>query len=203
MRLPFAPRTLAALALLASFSLRAHADAPSVEELEKRFTGDYRFVGGEAEKKTVPAAVEHSVDGMFFISRGIAYDRLIRVCEVCSSYRLSFTSGVVDVRSPCQLADQSPDDGRAVDHTTKDGDTSKLSQRFVDGTLQQDFVGEGGSRRVVWTLLPDGEGLRVHITITSKHLPNPVDYTLSYRRASAAAASSPAVGPRDAGPPGG
>jgi hypothetical protein len=203
MRLASAPGTLAALALLAAFAVRAQAEVPSMAELEQRFSGEYRFVGGEAEKKAVPAAVERSVDGMFFISRGIAYDRLLRVCEVCSSYRLSFTGGVVDVRSPCQLADQSPDDGRAVDHTTKDGDTSKLSQRFIDGTLQQDFVGEGGSRRVVWTLTPDGEGLRVHITITSKHLPNAVDYSLSYRRASAAAASSPAVGPRDAGPPGG
>ena len=35
---------------------------------------------------------------------------------------------------------------------------------------------------MVWTLLPDGETLRVQVVISSKHLPRPVDYTLTYRR---------------------
>jgi hypothetical protein len=181
----------------------AHAEAPGLEELRQRYAGAYRFSGDATERERVPEAVERSVDGMFFIARGIAYDRLLHVCEICSSYTLSFSHGAVEVRSPCQLPDTSPDDGSEVDHKTKAGDASKLSQRFVNGTLQQDFRGAEGSRRVVWTLAPDADGLSVHITITSKHLPHPVDYTLSYRRLSPAAAPSPAVAPRDAGLPGG
>jgi hypothetical protein len=181
----------------------ARAEAPRLEELRQRYAGAYRFSGGATEREKVPEAVERSVDGMFFISRGIAYDRLLHVCEICTSYTLSFSDGAVEVRSPCQLPDKSPDDGSEVDHKTKAGDASKLSQRFVDGTLQQDFRGDEGSRRVVWTLAPDAEGLSVHITITSKHLPHPVDYTLSYRRVPAAAAPSLAGGARDAGPDGG
>jgi hypothetical protein len=204
MKRPGASHRLAMVAALgALLGLPARAAAPGVEDLRQRYAGDYRFEDGEAERAVVPAAVERSVDGMFFIARGIAYDRLLHVCEICSSYTLSFTDGAVEVRGPCQVPDRGPDDGREVDHLTKAGDASKLSQRFVDGTLVQDFRGEGGSRQVVWTLLPDAERLSVHITITSKHLPHPVDYTLHYRRAAKATPSAPLSGPRDAGPPSG
>jgi hypothetical protein len=183
---PRGPRLVPALALClllaAGATPAADGGSDSVEELRHRFAGDYRFVGGATERALVPAAVQRSVDGMFFISRGIAYDRLLRNCEICSTYGLSFSGGQVTIRGPCQLPDIGPDDGREVEHRTKHGDLSKLSQRFVDGALVQDFRGEQGSRRVVWTLQPDGETLRVQMVITSGHLPHAVDYTLTYRR---------------------
>ncbi len=190
------------VALLAALlAARARAGAPGIEELRQRYAGEYRFSGGAAEEARVPAAVERAVDGMFFVARGIAYDRLLHVCEVCQSYTLAFSAGELEVRSPCQWPDRSPDDGREVDHRTKAGDASKLSQRFVDGALVQDFKGEGGSRHVVWRLL-DAERLTVQVTITSGHLPRPVDYTLRYRRLSPASPSVPPLAARDGGPPG-
>jgi hypothetical protein len=175
----------------------AQATDGGVEELRARYAGQWRFSGDASERAAVPAAVEHSVDGMFFISRGIAYDRLIHVCEICTPYTLSFADGEVEVRSPCQITDKSPEDGRDVDHVTRAGDASKLSQRFVAGMLVQEFRGEGGSRRVVWRVEPGSDSLSVQVTITSKHLPNAVEYTLSYRRI------PPTHFPRDAGPSGG
>ncbi|HMK72439.1 MAG TPA: hypothetical protein VK454_03820 [Myxococcaceae bacterium] len=169
--------------------------------LRQRYGGEYRFVGGAPERASVPAAVERSVDGMFFISRGIAYDRLLRNCDICSSYVLTFTPSQVTVGGPCQLPDISPADGGEVEHRTKLDETSQLSQRFVDGALVQEFRGEGGSRRVVWRLDPDGETLHVQMVISSHHLPRPVDYTLTYRRKGAPAV--PPAGPSgtpDAGP---
>ncbi len=191
------------LLLLAGVLLVLHAEAgsPEDEALSQRYTGLWRFAGGSSERAAIPPAVERSVDGMFFISRGIAYDRLMKVCEVCSSYTLAFGHGQVTVAGPCQLPDVSPQDGSEVDHKTKYGDASKLSQRFLDGALVQDFRGEEGARRVVWTLQPDQVSLSVHVTITSKHLPHPVDYTLSYHRVPAAPSAS-AAGLLDAGPPG-
>ncbi|HTS80529.1 MAG TPA: DUF1295 domain-containing protein [Myxococcaceae bacterium] len=175
------------------------ADGPPADELPRRYAGEYLFAGGEAERAQVPAAVERAVDGMFFIARGIAYDRLMKSCEVCSRYTLAFEGGKVSVAGSCQIADVSPDDGREADHRTKHDETSQLSQRFVGETLVQNFRGDGGSRKVVWTLLPDGDTLRVQVTITSGHLPHAVDYTLTYRRRSA---SRPDGGAADAGPPG-
>jgi hypothetical protein len=167
------------IALRGGLAAGAAADA---DELRRRLVGDYLFVGGSAERALVPAAVERSVDGMFFIARGIAYDRLLRNCEICSRYTLALGEGTISVGGSCQLPDVSPDDGREVDHRTKLGETSKLSQRLVGETLVQEFRGDGGARRVVWTLLPDGQTLRMQVLITSKHLPHPVDYTLTYRR---------------------
>jgi hypothetical protein len=193
------PALALVLGVAASMPGPVRGQEAAKETLRQRFAGEWRFAGGAAEEKAVGEAVERSVDGMFFIARGIAYDRLMHVCEICRSYALRFADGQVDVSGPCQLPDRSPDDGREVDHRTKANDASKLSQRFVDGTLVQDFRGEEGARRVVFALLPDGAHFSVHITITSKHLPHPVDYTLSYRRVP----SVPAPAAADAGTPGG
>ena len=199
------PRRRLALAVVALGALHAPdssaaADAPDLDALRHRYAGEYRFVGGAAERALVPAAVERSVDGMFFIARGIAYDRLLRTCEICASYTVGFGNGNISVAGPCQVPDVSPDDGREADHRTKLGDTSKLSQRFVGGTLVQDFRGDDGARQVVWTLQPDGNTLRVRMIITSKHLPHPVDYTLTYQRKNAPIPAPADAGLRDAGP---
>ncbi len=172
--------------------------APSPDALRRQYAGEYLFVGGTAERSLIPPAVERAVDGMFFIARGIAYDRLLKNCEVCSRYTIAFDGTNVTVSGPCQIADVSPEDGREADHRTKLGDESKLSQRFVGESLVQYFRGDEGARRVTWTLLPDGDTLRVQFVITSKHLPHAVDYTLTYRRRSAMLPSARDAGTADA-----
>jgi len=176
------PRRWPSLVLLLSTLHAAAADAPDLDDLRRRYTGEFFFAGGATERAGVPAAVERSVDGMFFISRGIAYDRLLRSAEVCASYKLDFGGGNFSVAGSCRTPDVSPADGREVEHRTKEGETSKLSQRFVGETLVQEFRGDEGSRRVVWTLLGDGDTLRAQVVMSSKHLPRPVEYTLTYRR---------------------
>ncbi|MGZ5957572.1 MAG: hypothetical protein ACXWLI_04080 [Myxococcaceae bacterium] len=206
--MPPTPRGLRWLPVLVTVVCSLHAPrsvasdgGPSIDELRQRYAGEYQFVGGAQERALVPAAVERSVDGMFFIARGIAYDRLIRTCEICNGYTLGFGGGNISIAGPCQRADVSPEDGREADHRTKLDDTSKLSQRFVGETLVQNFRGEEGARKVVWTLLPDGDTLRVQVVISSGHLPRPVDYTLTYRRKRATVPVPAEPGPRDAGTP--
>lgn len=188
------PISLLVLALLAHHPARAS----ELDALRGRYAGEYEFVGGSAERASVPAAVERSVDGMFFIARGIAYDRLLKSSQVCERYTLDLGAGRVSVAGSCRTPDVSPADGSEVEHRTRQGETSMLSQRFVGETLVQEFRGDEGSRKVVWTLLPDGNTLRAQVLITSKHLPRPVEYALTYRRRSIA---GPAVdgGMGDAG----
>ena len=172
--------------------------APDVEALRRRYAGEYLFVGGNTERTGVPAAVERSVDGMFFIARGIAYDRLLKSSEICARYTFDLGAENISVAGSCRTPDVSPADGREVDHRTKQGETSKLSQRFVDQTLVQDFRGDGGARKVVWTLLPDGDTLRAQVVISSSHLPRPVEYSLTYRRRNTGVQAT-GRGPGDAG----
>jgi len=186
--------------LIAVLGLQAaQAAAPDVDALRRSYAGEYEFVGGSAERSAVPAAVERSVDGMFFIARGIAYDRLLKSSQVCDRYTIDFGGGRVSVAGSCRTPDVSPADGGEVEHRTRQGETSKLSQRFVGETLVQEFRGDGGSRKVVWTLLPDGNTLQAQVLITSKHLPRPVEYGLTYRRKSAAGAAPADGGQGDAG----
>lgn len=178
-------RRLSLVLVLSAIHATAAADgsgAPDLDALRRRYAGEYLFVGGEAERASVPAAVERSVDGMFFIARGIAYDRLLKSSEICARYTFDLGDDALSVAGSCRTADVSPADGREVDHRTKQGETSKLSQRFVGETLVQDFRGDEGARKVVWTLLADGETLRAQIVIGSKHLPRAVEYVLTYRR---------------------
>ena len=172
--------------------------SPDLDQLRHRYTGDYVFAGGTTERAGVPAAVERSVDGMFFIARGIAYDRLLKSSEICARYTFELGAGSILVAGSCRTPDVSPADGREVDHRTKQGETSKLSQRFEDQTLVQDFRGDEGARKVVWTLLPGGTTLRAQVVISSKHLPRPVEYSLTYRRKSAEVQATDR-GPGDAG----
>lgn len=175
------PLAVVVSALQATHAAESPA-APDLEELRRRYTGEYVFAGGAAERAAVPAAVERSVDGMFFIARGIAYDRLLKSSEICASYRFDLGAEKLSVAGSCRTPDVSPADGRELDHRTRQGEESKLSQRFVGETFIQEFRGDEGARRVVWTLLPDGATLRAQVVISSKHLPRPVEYTLTYRR---------------------
>jgi len=186
-------RWLPLAAVLAALQGSHAAEAPAashLDELRRRYTGEYVFTGGDAERAGVPAAVERSVDGMFFIARGIAYDRLLKSSEICAGYRFDLGAEKISVAGSCRTADVSPADGREVDHRTKQGEESKLSQRFVGETLVQEFRGDEGARRVVWTLLADGATLRAQVVISSKHLPRAVDYTLTYRRKTSVAAQA-------------
>jgi hypothetical protein len=175
--------TTALLAILAVLA------TPDLDALRSRYAGEYEFAGGAAERSSVPAAVERSVDGMFFIARGIAYDRLLKSSQVCDRYTLDFGASRVSVAGSCRTPDVSPADGAEVEHRTRQGETSKLSQRFVGETLVQEFRGDEGARRVVWTLLPDGNTLRAQVLVTSRHLPRPVEYALTYRRRSSGGAA--------------
>lgn len=184
---PWLPRRwIILIVFVPALHATAEPGATDLDALRRRYAGEFEFAGGQAERSSVPAAVERSVDGMFFIARGLAYDRLLKSSLVCDRYRLDFGGGSITVAGSCRTPDVSPDDGGEVDHRTRQGETSKLSQRFVGETLVQEFRADEGARRTVWTLLPDGNTLRVQVLISSKHLPRPVDYTLTYRRRSPA-----------------
>lgn len=191
-------RRIPLLVIALSALQAARAAAPDLDALRRRYSGEYEFSGGSAERSAVPAAVERSVDGMFFIARGIAYDRLLKSSQVCERYTFELDASRVSVAGSCRTPDVSPADGGEVEHRTRQGETSKLSQRFVGETLVQEFRGDGGSRRVVWTLLPDGNTLQAQVLITSKHLPRPLDYVLTYRRKGVTGAAADG-GPGDAG----
>lgn len=66
--------------------------------------------------------------------------------------------------------------------TSKKGSITKVLQRFRGEQFEQIIENDSGEMHNVFTLLDDGETLRVDTTITSKLLKRPVSVQLDYKR---------------------
>ena len=73
-------------------------------------------------------------------------------------------------------------DGPQVDWTTDTGGKVKVKMSIVKGRLVQDFKGEDGSRRNVFTVDSTGDKMTMSVTISSSRLTTPMKYALSYKR---------------------
>ena len=157
-------------------------EAPPLE-LRQRYGGTYQFVGGDAERAAVAAAVDRVVARMSFLARGIARSSLIERAEIREAIGIFFADdGTVTVLSPGELPESSPADGAPVRVVNRFGDKSELSQQFINGVFVQRGRTDDGSGSTVFELRPDGQTLLVHRTMESSKLPQPVKYTLTYRR---------------------
>jgi hypothetical protein len=158
--------------------------APSVSaELQRRFAGTYTFVGGDAEKKAVSAAVEKAISGLGFLGKPVARQTLRQRADIRDTYTLSFDGqGNLHVTTPGYPPEVGPMDGRPFPVETKSGDKSQVSQRFVDGVLVQKGHTDDGSGVTEFRLADEGATLFVHRTMESPQLTASVDFTLTYRR---------------------
>jgi len=157
-------------------------EAPPLE-LRQRYAGTYQFVGGDAERAAVAAAVDRAVAPMSFLARGIARSSLIARAEIRQAIGIFFADdGTVTVLSPGEPPESSPADGAPVRVVNRFGDKSELSQQFINGVFVQRGRTDDGSGSTIFELQPDGQTLLVHRTMESGRLPQPVKYTLTYRR---------------------
>lgn len=158
--------------------------APPPAGSRERFAGTFLYIGGEKEVAARNAAIEKATEDMFFAIRGTARSKLRDRTEVKASVRFAFGSGNISVVTPGEAAAVSPERGTAVAYQASNGTPLQLSQRLTrDGKIEQFFVSDSGTRSVVFALSTDGVTLSVVHTLTSSKLPQPVRYTLTYRRA--------------------
>ena len=159
------------------------AGAPVPVELSQRFTGTYVYAGGDEERAAVARAVDRTVEDMSFLTRGFARSALMERSAIRESYTVFFDeAGRVAVLSPGELPEVSPADGTPVQVVNRLGDESELTQQFIDGVLVQRGRTADGGGSTAFELQPDGATLLVHRTMESSKLPQPVKYTLTYRR---------------------
>ena len=145
---------------------------PPSPSLEKRYAGTYVYVGTDAERAGVQAAVDSATDGTG-IATGFAR----------SAYTISFDGkGDVSVETPGYPPELSPTSGTEVKHTNRYGDESENSQHFVGGALLQQGRTDDGSGSTLFKLQPDGKTLIVTRVMKSPRLPRPVEFTLTYVR---------------------
>jgi len=157
--------------------------APAPAELRHRYAGTYVYVGGDCERAAVAAAVDRAVEHMSFLTRDFARSALKQRAAIRESITIAFDdAGNVSVLSPGEFPEVSPSDGTPARVINRFGDESELSQRFVDGVLVQQGRSDSGGGRTAFEVRADGQSLLVHRFMESSHLPQPVEYTLTYRR---------------------
>lgn len=155
--------------------------SPRAASTEARYAGTYVYVGDEAERVEIKAAVNRATERMF--GKVIAREELMRRSEIRPSYTLRLdASGSVSVETPGFPVESSLLDGTEVELRTKYGDVVWNSHRFVDGALIQRARTEDGSGSTEFRLEPNGNTLLVTRVCQSPKLPGVVEYTLTYRR---------------------
>lgn len=149
--------------------------------LQKRYSGTYRYVGGEAQRAAVKDAVDSATEGMLGVD--IARIELMKRQEIRPTYTITFDEkGNVSVETPGYPTECSPLDGTEVQLKTKYGDVVQNSQQFVDGALLQRGRTRDGSGSTQFKLQPDGNTLAVTRVSKSPKLPRAVEFVLTYVR---------------------
>ena len=146
-----------------------------------RLQGTYVLLRGESAVGTRDAAIDSSVESLFFAARPIARHLLRDRCRIDTAITLRIADGVIRASTPENTVVVSREDGSWS--TYKYGsEVFQLAQKLTPAGLVQTFVGPDGTRRNDFTLSDDGTTLTLHVNLMGPQLPRPVAYVLEYKR---------------------
>lgn len=148
-------------------------------DVRSRYAGTLHFVGGDEERAAVDRAIERSIQDLSWITRPFARRRLRERNEVSPWITFSFPPGWIEGTVPGHPMVRSPDSGAEIDYRVLD-ETMRASQRFRGQHLVQTFRSGDGTR--VNEYAPDGQKVKLQVTIRSPRLSGPLRYTLTYGR---------------------
>lgn len=154
-------------------------DARVAELLEGRWT---LARGEEAARQTLERAIERTTDGMFPIVRGQAQRQLREANPINGAVEFHFTPQRIRAVFESGTYESAP--GQSIQtRQPGSGDEMQLVQLVRDGHLEQVFTTGNGRRWSVFTPTPDGQTMKMQVTIQAGILPRPLQYEIDYRRA--------------------
>jgi len=157
----------------------------SADESQRRaadgFAGDYRFVGGAAERDAVDRAIEEVVGEMNPLVRPVARDRLARGNKVPTELHISRDQDALVVSFDGRKHTAALD-GTTTTVTGTGGDALRYRVEIDAAELRQSFVGEKGRRENKLRLGGDRK-LALQVVVTSPQLPAALRYRLTFQRA--------------------
>lgn len=121
--------------------------------------------------------------------RPFARGRIREATQTSSWVQINFTPEQIVINADGKIF-SSPADGSPVRWERVPGDTVKFSSEWSGDMLEQKFTGRDGSRMNMYSLSPDGNILKLHVSIHSDQLSGPIEYDQVYRRHGATADSS-------------
>lgn len=129
----------------------------------------------------IPAAIDRATAPMNFVTRPIARGRLKKLNPAYQRVVLQEAGGEVRIQFDQRTPMAMPADGRPVAWTREDGEAFQVKVQPSAADLVQHYQGQDGARTNRFQLRPDGT-LALSVTVTSGKLPQPLAYTLTYRR---------------------
>ena len=164
--------------------LLALASPAAAQPLDARaFAARYHYVGGDEEKRKLDEAIETVVQKMNIFVRPIARSRIRNPNQPSAELEVVFDGANIIIRRPGKPEVSAPADGRAIKwKDPRNGDVFTVSHGVVDGVLYQRFE-DDRSHTVNRMKLDAAQGkLVVETTTTSKHLPIPLRFAMTYQR---------------------
>ncbi len=146
-----------------------------------RYAGTFHYAGGEHERHQLEHAIEQVARDSSWIKRPFVRQRLKQRAGVAPWVTFSFPPGSIKTVIPGHAPVLSPESGAQVTYQF-DGENVRASQRFQGERLLQVFRAPEGTRTNEYVPTGQSEGLVLHVTLESPELPEPLHYTLTYRR---------------------
>lgn len=141
--------------------------------------GTYVFVPEQSDD--IDPMVKQAVHHMFFAIRGIAGGRLRGANKPIDRIILEYPPDSVYL----SLREEEPPvislrNGEYIPYTREDGEVVQVKTALSSGVIDQYFHSNDGDKQMVYELRPDGM-LALHVTVFSKKLKEPFNYTWVYR----------------------
>lgn len=157
---------------------RGQAESGDSEQL---LTGRFVLAGSqERAEARVNDAIGRAVAEMGFITRGVAADRLREKNPVRRTVETEVQGERITITYGDATYETRSGDWQTV---TATGEQVELLQTASDDAIYQTFRAPDGEKTTVYRFSPDGQRLTLDITLTSPRLPQPLRYSLQYRRA--------------------
>lgn len=142
----------------------------------------------DTARSTVKRAIEDGTRELNIFVRGLARKRLHKLNRVVEDIRIALVQDQLAVSFEGETY-MTPANGASVPIDTLDGAPVWLSQTVSDDRVEQHFTTKRGELRRVFVL--NGDELVMQVTMSSKHLRRPIQYSLLY-------AEKPGAGELDA-----
>lgn len=173
--------TILAACLATSTAAGAPAAPESVVASRPAFLGQFGFAGGKRQRDLVAAAIERTVQSLPGLFHDIARKRLTDANTIPSVVRLSMDGDDLVVVYGDHEPQRAPLDGSTRKWRNPQGEMIDLEHELRGGKLVQTTQGSGGRRVMVWSFDAERGLLRVHSTMSSPRLPEPVRYRLTFK----------------------
>ncbi|MFT3925430.1 MAG: hypothetical protein QM778_23025 [Myxococcales bacterium] len=168
-------------ALAASFALGSGALADPATFTPTPWVGSYAAAAPDQAKSTIDKAIDDGTSSMGMMRRNAARTRLKNTNRPYKQVTIT-PLGTELVTNFDGRKYQAPTNGAAEKGKDPDGKTVSLSYKAEGETLKSTYVGEDGEKHIDFERTPDGDGLIMHVTVMSKKLPEPIKYSVRYKK---------------------